>query len=137
MIDAGFTDNGGAIHSAERILDILGLRLNYPGTSHINKISKSEHAVFSIEARKLSNKGEKILIEHVAPQRALTQLAIKKIKTLNDAEFKKFIKQTYKLVLLSPEETKRLNALNRTRIAVKRLEQAKIKLEKPRSKKKK
>jgi hypothetical protein len=23
MLDAGFTDNGGAIHSAERILDIL------------------------------------------------------------------------------------------------------------------
>jgi len=40
MLDAGFTDNGGAIHSAERILNILGLCLNYPDLSHINNLRK-------------------------------------------------------------------------------------------------
>lgn len=38
MLDAGFSDNGGAIHSAERILNILGQRLCYPGLSHINNL---------------------------------------------------------------------------------------------------
>lgn len=28
LLKAGFTDNGGAIHSAERILDILSCRIN-------------------------------------------------------------------------------------------------------------
>jgi hypothetical protein len=30
LLRAGFTDNGGAIHSAERIMHILGMRLNRP-----------------------------------------------------------------------------------------------------------
>ena len=34
MRAAGFTDNGGAIHSAERILNMLGLCLVYPDLSH-------------------------------------------------------------------------------------------------------
>jgi hypothetical protein len=36
MLAEGFTDNGGAIHIAERILNLLGLRLNYTGLSHGN-----------------------------------------------------------------------------------------------------
>ena len=39
MLNAGFTDNGGAIHSAERILNILGQRLKYPELNHINRFS--------------------------------------------------------------------------------------------------
>lgn len=41
MIAGGFTDNGGAIHSAERILNILGLRLCYPQLSHITAVQIS------------------------------------------------------------------------------------------------
>jgi len=47
MIDFGFTDNGGAIHSAERILDLLGLRLNYSGLNHINNLRNYPGAEFS------------------------------------------------------------------------------------------
>jgi hypothetical protein len=47
MLAAGFTDNGGAIHSAERILDILGQRLKYPGLSHGNALRHYPKAEFS------------------------------------------------------------------------------------------
>jgi hypothetical protein len=36
MRATGFADNAGAIHSAERILNILGQYLVYPELSHIN-----------------------------------------------------------------------------------------------------
>ena len=39
-ISAGFTDNGGAIHSVERILDILSFRVRYPHLRHINSLKK-------------------------------------------------------------------------------------------------
>jgi hypothetical protein len=73
MILAGFTDNGGAIHSAERIMNILGMTLNYPALTHINNLRRSQYAIFSEEAWKISKTGGKVLIEHVAPMRALTQ----------------------------------------------------------------
>jgi hypothetical protein len=38
MISAGFTDNGEAIHSAERIMNILALALNYPELTHLNNL---------------------------------------------------------------------------------------------------
>jgi hypothetical protein len=46
MLAEGFTDNGGAIHCAERILDILGQRLNYPGLSHGNALRHYKNAEF-------------------------------------------------------------------------------------------
>src|SRR4051812_12124741 len=67
MRAVGFTDNGGAIHSAERILNILGLCLVYPDLSHINNLRKYGKAEFSIKARAAYNRGEKVLIEHVSP----------------------------------------------------------------------
>src|SRR5687767_8148678 len=50
MLAAGFTDNGGAIHSAERILNMLGPCLNYAGVGHVNNVRHYEKAIFSIEA---------------------------------------------------------------------------------------
>ena len=47
MISAGFTDNGGAIYSAERILDVLGQRLNYPALRHRNSLKRYHKAIFS------------------------------------------------------------------------------------------
>ena len=47
MQTAGFTDNGGAIHSAERILNLLGLCLSYPNLTHINNLRKYPGAEFS------------------------------------------------------------------------------------------
>lgn len=37
----GFTDNGGAIHSVERILDILSQRIKYPNLSHTNQLKNT------------------------------------------------------------------------------------------------
>jgi hypothetical protein len=129
MLDAGFTDNGGAIHSAERILNILGLALNYPELSHINNLRNSERAVFSIEALALHKSGSKVLIEHVSPLRHLTQKAIEQItQQVSNDQLKAFIEEHYKLVLLSPAETQRLNKLNRTKIHPDRLKQADIQL---------
>lgn len=36
---AGFPDNGGAIHSVERILDMLCIRVKY-GLTHVNYLKK-------------------------------------------------------------------------------------------------
>lgn len=128
MVAAGFTDNGGAIHCAERILDILGQRLNYPGLRHGNALKHYKHAEFSDEAWDLHRKNQAILVEHVAPRRHLTQMAIAKIRTATDDQFRKFVKRHYKTVLLSPAETTRLNRLNRSKVCLDRLGQAGIKV---------
>jgi hypothetical protein len=121
MRRAGFTDNGGAIHSAERIMNILGLYLVYPDLGHINNLRKYDKAKFSAKARRAHNRGDPVLIEHVAPVRALTRLAIEKIDTMDDAAFVRFVKRHYRLVLLTPEETIRLNRTNRSKMHVHRL----------------
>lgn len=129
MVEAGFTDNGGAIHSAERILNLLGLCLNYPGLSHLNNLRHFKNAIFSVEAWKLHQAGNKVLIEHVSPLRHLTQMAIDKIdQKVSDAQFKAFVKRRYKLVLLSPAETLQLNKQNRSRVSHDRLSKAGIQL---------
>lgn len=129
MIEAGFTDNGGAIHSAERILNLLGLALNYPGLSHINNLRHFTEAVFSAEAWKLHQTGSKVLIEHVSPVRHLTQMVIGEIvQGADDNQLKEFVKAHYKLVLLSPAETLILNKQNRSKVSADRLSRAGISL---------
>ena len=76
MVASGFTDNGGAIHSAERILDILGLRLNYPRLTHINNLRDHPDAEFSLAALAAHERGDQVFIEHVSPLRDLTRHAI-------------------------------------------------------------
>jgi hypothetical protein len=131
MRAAGFTDNGGAIHSAERILDILGLCLVYPDLSHINNLRKYKKAEFSVKARAAYDRGEKILIEHVSPARDFTRRAIEKIDELDDDGFARFVKRHFRLVFLTPQETARLNRENRSKMSSKRL--AGIKMAKPRA----
>lgn len=128
MLAVGFTDNGGAIHSAERILDILGQRLNYPGLRHGNALKHYENAEFSDAAWELYQSKRAVLVEHVSPTRHLTQMAIAKIQTASDAQFRTFIKRHYKTVLLSPDETIRLNRLNRSKVCTDRLSAAGIKV---------
>ncbi|EOE5671311.1 TPA: hypothetical protein SL211_005363 [Pseudomonas aeruginosa] len=132
MLDTGFTDNGGAIHSAERILGILGLRLCYPDLNHINNLRNLPNAAFSEQALVAHKAGEKVLIEHVNPHRALTRLAIEKIEAnISDDEFKEFVKSHFQLALLTKAETLRLNKLNRSRIVPDRLQSAGIRLAVP------
>ena len=129
MIDAGFTDNGGAIHSAERILDILGQRIVYPGLSQLNKLRDYPSAEFSTGAREAVRNGERILIEHVAPTRDFTRHAIAFINNrATDRQLTKFVRKNYRLVLLNERETKRLNAINRTKMSKERLGEAGIKM---------
>ena len=131
MLEAGFTDNGGAIHSAERILNILGLRLCYPGLSHINNLRHHPEAPFSTEALAAHKAGERVLIEHVSPHRALTRLAIEKIEAeASDDDFTDFVKGHFQLALLTQDETQRLNKLNRSKIDPERLKSAGISLAK-------
>jgi hypothetical protein len=127
MLALGFTDNGGAIHSAERIVYILGLCLNYPGLGHINNLRHHKGAVFSVEAQAAYRSGTRVLIEHVAPIRDLTRKTIEKIsKGANDAELAAFVREHYQLVLLTPTEALRLNRLNRSRMTSDRLSSAGI-----------
>lgn len=127
MVAAGFTDNAGAIHSCERILDILGLRLNYPGLNHINNLSQHQNAEFSKAALAAHERGEKTFIEHVSPLRAMTREAIGVLdRGASDREFNEFVMRHYRLALLTREEMQRLNRINRSRMTPDRLEEAGI-----------
>ena len=73
--------------------------------------------------------GEKVLIEHVSPHRALTRQAMEHIEAgVGDAEFTEFVKTHFQLVLLTQVETLRLNKLNRSRMVTDRLKSAEIRL---------
>jgi hypothetical protein len=129
-LDLGFTDNGGAIHSVERILDILSRRISYPSLGHINTLKKVPTAAISVAAYEARIRGEKLLIEHVLPQRAYARKIIDLVKDgkTND-ELVEFIKANYRLVLLTKEETKKLNKHNRSQILDDRLGDAGIALQ--------
>jgi hypothetical protein len=121
MLQAGFTDNGGAIHSAERILNLLGLHLNYPSLDHINNLRHWEGAEFSAEALTAHNAGKSVRIEHVSPLRDFTREAIKIEQHATDGQLEEFVKARYRLVLLTPDETLRLNKKNRSKMSPDRL----------------
>jgi len=128
-VAAGFTDNGGAIHSVERILDILGLRLCYPHLHHINSIKRDPAAEISEAAEAARRAGQKVDIEHVMPQRAFAQAVIAEIdRGATDAEIVAFVRRSYRLVILAPEETALLNRLNRSRLTPDRIAEAGIRL---------
>ena len=129
MLASGFTDNGGAIHSAERILDILGQRLNYPRLTHINKLRQYPDAEFSVAALRAHERGERVFVEHVSPLRDLTRKAIGVLdRGASDQELIEFVIRHYRLVLLTAEETQHLNRVNRSRMTPDRLGEAGIEI---------
>lgn len=126
---AGFTDNGGAIHSVERILDILAQRLCYPHVSHANTLKKLLTTECSVGAYAARERGEPVFIEHVMPQRAYAQRVIELIDSgATDDEVIDFIKRTYRLVLLSAGETSAINQANRSSLSDDRIADAGIEL---------
>lgn len=135
MNAVGFTDNGGAIHSAERIMNLLGLALNHEYLSHSNNLKTHPSAECSEAAHIARERGEPVLIEHVAPLRALTRSAIDHIDSIAEElkvdALKKYVKENYRLALLTPEETKQLNKINRSKMAPDRLEKAGIRMRLP------
>ena len=127
MKDSGFTDNGGAIHSAERILDILGLCLNYPRLSHINNLRNYPGAEFSPAALEAHERGEIVMIEHVSPRRSFTRGAIEEIDNgASNQEFTDYVRKHFRLVLLTPEEKQHLDRINRSKMTHDRLASAGI-----------
>ncbi|VBR78020.1 hypothetical protein [Burkholderia pseudomallei] len=126
-IETGFTDNGGAIHSVERILDLLCQRVRYPHLRHINHLKTDPDAECSLGAHTARQRGEKVLIEHVMPQREFAREVIKIVDSgATDEEILSFIRRHYRLVLLTPDETTALNRLNRSRMTPERLADAGI-----------
>ena len=127
MIKNGFTDNGGAIHSAERIINLLGTSLKYPGLTHGNNYKNYPGAEFSEEALKKHKQKERVFIEHVSPLRDFTREAINTINKAKDENgniedsLKNFINENYRLVLLTEDETTKLNKENRIKMDVNRL----------------
>ena len=129
MVASGFTDNGGAIHSAQRILDILGQRLNYPQLTHINNLRDHPDAEFSVATMAAHDRGERIFIEHVSPLRDLTRHAIAVLdQGATDQELVDFVRLHYRLAVLTEAETRHLNRSNRSRMTADRLGDAGIKV---------
>lgn len=129
MVASGFTDNGGAIHSAQRILDILGQRLNYPQLTHINNLRDHPDAEFSVAAMAAHDRDERIFIEHVSPLRDLTRHAIAVLdQGATDQELVDFVRLHYRLAVLTEAETRHLNRSNRSRMTADRLGDAGIKV---------
>mgnify|MGYP000906163126 CR=1 FL=1 len=125
MVALGFTDNAGAIHSVERILDLLAYRLKYPGLTHVSKIRKYDGAEFSDAAWEAYKNGETVLVEHVAPQRAFAKMVLDKIADgKSDRYLMQFIKRKYQLALLTKSEAATLNRRNRSKIEADRLTRA-------------
>jgi hypothetical protein len=62
------------------------------------------------------------------PHRALTCEAIEKTKSPSDGPLRRLINKHYRLVLLTPEETLKLNRVNRSKIDPNRLAHAGIKV---------
>ena len=121
-VAVGFTDNGGAIHSVERILDILGQRVCYPHLGHLNSLKTDHRAEISVAAHEARLRGEPVNIEHVQPQRAFAVAVIEMVTSdATDESVLRFIKDNYRLVLLSKTETAALNRANRSRISPDRL----------------
>ena len=118
----GVDDNGGAIHSVERILDILGQRIKYPGLSHINKLKNYAKAEMSVAAFDQIALGGKVEIEHVAQKRALSISMLGFLESpRSDSEISSFVETYYRLVLLTPTERKNLDRINRTKLDSNRL----------------
>ncbi len=132
-LEAGFTDNGGAIHSVERILDILSVHVRYPHLSHGNKLKVDPAAEISVQAHKARERGETLRIEHVLPQRAYARKVIDLVVSdgATDEEVLRFIKENYRLVLLTEEETTKINQQNRSSITEDRIADAGIGLHSP------
>ena len=127
---AGLTDNAGAIHTCERIINIISHKLKYPNLSHPNNFKNSEYSRFSIKAKDAFDRNDKVYIEHVSPLRDFTkkaiEIAVKKETSIE--ELKNFILVNYELVLLTKDETIHLNRINRSKMTPTRLADAGINL---------
>ena len=127
LSDGLITDNGGAIHSIERILDILSVRVCYPHVSHYNSLKTCPDAHRSKAAHEARLQGERVELEHVLPKRAYARTICGMVEQgATDAEVLDFIRDNFRLVLLTPDERRSLDRVNRSKMSPNRLDQAGI-----------
>lgn len=101
----------------------------YPHLSHINNLKRDPKAEISEEAYNARQRGEPIKIEHVQPQRAFAKEIIRIVEDGGaDDDIIKYIGRNYRLVLLTHEETKKLDRQNRSQITRDRIAEAGITL---------
>ena len=125
MQKVGCPDNGGAIDSAERILEIFGMRLNYPGLNHFSHLRHHDRAEFSHAAFEAHRQGKRVEVEHVSPRRNFTRGAIDLAAGgASDEDLITYVRQNYQLVLLTAAERKGLDKGNRSRMTPTRLADA-------------
>ena len=128
-------DNAGAIHSVERIVDLLGRRLRYPKVGGLagvkaGKGGKCPWVAFDVEMSQAAHKtwhkdqGGKqpdLRIEHVNPKRAFTEAVIGEVaKGATDEAVLRYIREHYRLVILTKDQMSALNKLNRSMMTLDR-----------------
>ena len=113
----GVNDNAGAIHSGERMAELLSLKIVYPGLTHIDLLRFHEYAWFSKSAKTAFNNDHRanIEIEHVFPKRVYTVELLSLIsKGATSEEITAWIADNFKLALLTPDERLEVDKLDRT-----------------------
>jgi hypothetical protein len=125
----GSRDNW-AIHCAEWAFEHLAARVKYGMWARALR-KPNNSAEFSVRAHVAYRRDPKVKlrIEHVAPRRALTIMAIECVtKNESNKPLLRLIATHYRVVILLPEEQRRLDLQNRSRIDRHRLRKAGIKV---------
>jgi hypothetical protein len=126
-------DNGGAIYTVVRISAVLCERVCFPGLTHVNNHKHREDAEISVAAYAARKRGEFVQTEHVMPQRAFAVALCDLIERgISDEKLTSYIRKNFRLVTLTPEERRKVDQLNRTRITKDRIAEAGVKLMKQR-----
>lgn len=130
----GLTDNGGAIHSATRIADVIASNHVYPNQPRFGQSLKlSAKAEISAAAYDLRERAlaeglapakvaAQIEVEHFLPQRAMTIHIGQMVDAgATDEEILDWLTDNYRLVLLTREERRLVDSRNRSKLCSERL----------------
>ena len=108
MRSVGIADDRGSIQTAEQILVVFGLRLNYPGVADFDHLKDHPDAEFSPAARQAHRDGQLIVVIHALPLRELTCAAIDRLSHgASGEELVDLVRERYRLRLLTPAERDR------------------------------
>lgn len=119
----GLTDNHGAIHAVERVLDILRVHLADYGVSRSDQL-KHANIKGTAEAFEARARGQRVEVEHVYPRREVAQeVCAMVMRGDTDRKLRNYIIKTSQVVLLTPEQRAMVDAVpgNRSRYMPARL----------------
>jgi hypothetical protein len=130
MRKAGCPDNICAIRAATTLLEVLAHRVVLGVNAKTNAhLRKHPSVKWSVKARAADRRKEATQIEHVAPRTALSLKAIELVtKCKSDAPLLRLLKRYYRLAVLTPDEARELDRMNRSKLDLRRLEKAGIKM---------